>query len=671
MYRILKAELLKYGENTSVRGIPKFLKSKEIFLKLLWLLFFLFSTGFLTYMLVNLFTSYYSYPIITMSGEKGTILAIYRSPASSFDAFLRHLECILDKLKPTTDIYLVGDINVDLSKCTTQTGILLSDFSDHYPIFSFFNSTNLSSQPPGILGTRHFTTKTFDIINKILSMTKWDDVLGSENVETGQNITFPDITICNLDPFSEGEPNELSMENYLSLVKKYKTEWLNRIHSNNFPDGLKSVENIEDKVKKIFDDLLTVSGYLINLNKDRPKSEDCPNLVVDCSFFGTDWFETNDSCSTETFTRLWNANYLNCYTLQMSNINISNKNVIRGISLLLNVGPPNFINVPYQFSLTKSQARGVQVSVHSSGTPADLKRGFNVAPGTENIVEIVQTERKRIDKPHNKLGCTLKKTLESSNSTKYTQDLCVEYCEQKLSKQNSNCVSHLLNVPVEEYNTVVCGNLSYVFSLNESSIDLINEESTNNIIFSQLVAKYGLKAIFEDDDDSCADQCLVPCQEIIYDTQLTSATWPQPSVELDLFQKYFIDNECMDNVKVKSRYINYYNTIKQVGNVPLSNLTQIGESMLEIKFIMPQNCPYFLADTPAYTSDMMIGSAGGMLSLWLGITIASGVEFVEMVYLLIKRFWEDKNIQSTNEEKGTGISDRNKSKNVISTDIST
>ncbi|ESO03103.1 hypothetical protein HELRODRAFT_173987 [Helobdella robusta] len=49
-------------------------------------------------------------------------------------------------------------------------------------------------------------------------------------------------------------------------------------------------------------------------------------------------------------------------------------------------------------SLLSFQSRGVKVSVQSPGALPDLKRGFNVAPETENIVEIIQTERR----PHNK-----------------------------------------------------------------------------------------------------------------------------------------------------------------------------------------------------------------------------------------------------------------------------
>ncbi|ESN91844.1 hypothetical protein HELRODRAFT_182019 [Helobdella robusta] len=538
MFQKLKAELLKYSENTTVRGIPKFIKSQEIFPKVLWLSFFLSSTAALIYMLRNLFTDYYSYPIATVTGEK-----------------------------------------------------------------------------------------------------------------TGQSITFPDITICNLNPFSEGEPEELSIENYLKLVAKYKKKWLNLSNLTNTSvdddsDDYSHIVNYKQVIKEITDELSTVSGYLINLSKILPKPEDCPSLVVDCNVFGTDWFETKDLCTNKNFTRNWNANYRTCYTLQMSELKISGNYYIRGLSLLLNVGPPNFIKLPYKASLTNSQARGVQVSVHSPGTPADLKRGFSVAPGTENIVEVTQTDRKLTDKPHNKLGCTIEKTLTGYSSKNYARELCVEYCEQNIIKKFFRCVSRFLSVPEKFFDTVMCGNLSHYSKLNESTTDDIDSEylATLNFILSQFFTKIK-KHGYEYSGDECRLKCLLPCEETIYSTKVTSATWPQPSFELDLFQKYFIDdNDCMNNPKVKSRYINYYNRHmdEREDHNSFSNLTQIRESLLEIKFVMPQNSPHFQTDKPVYTADMMIGSVGGILSLWMGITVASAVEIMELLYFLLKCIFEQK-----------------------------
>ncbi|ESN91451.1 hypothetical protein HELRODRAFT_165487 [Helobdella robusta] len=202
--------------------------------------------------------------------------------------------------------------------------------------------------------------------------------------------------------------------------------------------------------------------------------------------------------------------------------------------------------------------------------------------------------------------------------------------------------------------------------LNDSIISFVINFS-NSLVTAQFKEyRYTSETILIK-NDKCATICNMLCNEIIYQSFLTSATWPQPSIQLDIFQKYFISGGCMKYSKVKQRYINYFHyyndiLINNTTEIPLSSLTQMQKSLLEIKFVMKQNFPFFQSEKPAYTSDMMIGAVGGMLSLWLGVTVASGVEVIELVYLMMKRSWQKK--FSDNEKAG----DNNKDAKDVSCD---
>ncbi|ESN91421.1 hypothetical protein HELRODRAFT_165453 [Helobdella robusta] len=527
MSQVIKSEIIKYGENSSVRGISKYFKSNDLFLRFLWLVLLVGSTTYMIYSLCILLNDYYTYPVTTEYGEK-----------------------------------------------------------------------------------------------------------------IGQNILFPDITICNLDPFNAGESEEFSLNEYLIKLKTVKNRFLEIVGNDppfNESWSMKIVNNA-------FNEMASVSGYIMNLNKNRPELIDCPNFIVDCKFFGSNWFEMKDACSVDNFTRRWNANYYTCYTLKTGALKKSYSKSIRGLDLLLNVGPVNLMKIPYKSSFTSSQSRGVQVSVHSPGTSPDLKRGFNVAPGTENVVEIIQTERKRLKVPYNKLDCTDEKMLSNSSET-YTHDLCTEYCQQDNMKNLCDCNTHLLSVPDKEMDDIpLCGNFTYFLHSqnNESTLDDLIADSVICLCNS---FTWTLSDFAETNEKSCVKKCLIPCEETMYQFYLTSVAWPQPSVQLDLFEKYFIKRGCINHQRVKTRFINYFNYYNQFFNssyvnTSFSNFTQISESLLEIKFLIKQNFPYFQMDKPVYTSDMMVGTVGGMLSLWLGITVASAVEIVELVYLLLKRCWE-------------------------------
>ncbi|ESN91797.1 hypothetical protein HELRODRAFT_165877 [Helobdella robusta] len=617
----LKSEIIKYGENTSVRGLSKYFKSKDVFLKLLWLGLLLGSTSYMSYRLYLLFSDYLEYPVSTEYGEKVVWFKLFLENDSGY-----------------------GLKNV-------------------YYLFTLF------------------------LIIKVLSICDIVFKLNSEifvlnfDFQIGQSISFPDITLCNLDVFAEGEPKEISVKDYLENLENFKKrfqailnnktaiQW-NEQHIDMKINGSSSIKLRE--VDEAFEEMTSLAGYIINLNRSRPQSVDCPHFVVDCNFFGTNWFETKDKCSVSSFARVWNANYYTCYTLKTSKLNVNSSTNIRGLNVLLNVGPPNSIQVPYRSSLTSSQGRGVQVSVHSPGTPPDLKRGFNVAPGTENIVEIIQTNRNRLKLPYNKLGCTEDVTLFSSSSVKYTPDVCIDYCQQNLVKSMFKCFTHQLNVPEKKIEkTPLCGNLSAFMNANMSMTDddiFFNSilRLSGSLLWSQLDKVYTKLIKYDESTEICSDNCLLPCKETVYQTFITSAAWPQPSVQFDIFKKYYINGGCMDNVKIKNRYINYFNKLSNNTKKEMfsSNLTQMQESLLVLKFMMKQNFPYFQSDNPAYTDDMMIGSVGGMLSLWLGITVASGVEVIELIYLLFKRCWEKKmqnknttNVTETTNGKGDHVID--------------
>ncbi|ESO11200.1 hypothetical protein HELRODRAFT_183441 [Helobdella robusta] len=278
------------------------------------------------------------------------------------------------------------------------------------------------------------------------------------------SIVFPDITICNLDPFAAGEPEEMSMNEYFSKVDEVKNNFIQELRDRVDKNHYFNFEFFT----KIFKKMKTVSGFIINLQKNYQNSTDCPSFIVDCSFFGANWLELGKNCSIDNFSKTWNQNYLTCYTLKTSSLQFSSSNLVREMSLLLNVGPIRNTKMTYQSSLLNSQSRGVKVSVHSPGTPADLKRGFNVAPGTENIVEITQTERRRLNKPHNK-----------------------ENCLHKFICRNNQCKSHLLYLLDSELEKLpYCGNFSSFFNMPA------NDSNMFDTLFSKLcglfVKEYGI-----------------------------------------------------------------------------------------------------------------------------------------------------------------------------------
>ncbi|ESO10578.1 hypothetical protein HELRODRAFT_167080 [Helobdella robusta] len=525
MLASVKKEIANYAENSTIKGIPKIVKSKDPFMKKLWLFSVLLWAGVLAYLFYKNMSQFFDWPVMTKYGEM-----------------------------------------VD--------------------------------------GT----------------------------------IKFPDITICNLDPFASGYLYELPVYYYFEFMNRSKNELINYLTTYK--------NTILSDALMVYDEFNSISGYILNLPKKlRAKNSDCPNFITRCNvYFGNSWFDNRNSC-LENFVAHWNENYHTCHTLQASKLSRASAQA-KGIQLLLNVGPTKELQIPYKNSFSTSQARGVQVSVHSPGTPPNLQRGFSVAPGSENIVTIVQTEKTRLNQPHNKLGCTYDKFLKTSPSERYTKEACIDFCRQENIYREIGCVSHYLNVPQNYRETVdMCGNFSSTKRVFDESFTIkdLNDTVTTNYLKSLAYL-----------NKSCSYNCMNPCHETQYSTYLSSTTWPQFSFQFSLFDAFINQMNCSQtNPRIAERYKKYYDVLKVssqrnlslsevLSNISTSEFTQIQESFLTIKFMIKEDVPYYSRDLEANSWENMVGVTGGMFSMWLGISAATLVELLELVYNILKIYCKSK-----------------------------
>jgi len=66
----------------------------------------------------------------------------------------------------------------------------------------------------------------------------------------------------------------------------------------------------------------------------------------------------------------------------------------------------------------------------------------------------------------------------------------------------------------------------------------------------------------------------------------------------------------------------------------LRDLGLIGRNFLQLNVLFETMFPYVMIDKPALTIDGLFAQLGGVLSLWLGITIMTAIELVEFLYTL-------------------------------------
>ena len=433
-----------------------------------------------------------------------------------------------------------------------------------------------------------------------------------ENHKT--SIDFPDVTICSLNQIMNIYHENKIIEEYFE-----DCEGIQFNHTDG-ETGFCDITHTDGGT--MFCD---ITAFIRNFAKQNVLREDCPPFVVECQLIGTNW-QNIQNC-TNDFVRDWNQNYYSCYTIRVSKLKRPNKQIIRGMILILNNGPPNKEQTSLVNSLTLLENE-VRLAIHSPGTLPDLKRGVGLSPGTNNKIKVTQTNIQRLDKPYNPIGCTRQEYLPNSTSEKYDQDQCIEYHFQLQIYQNCGCVADWFSIPKPLRDISSCGNTSF-------SIDpQIVSDEWNKILCACNVTF-----------DDYLDYCKPPCFEKKYDLTVVSSRWPPKSAELSIYQKYF--KECINNFpKVKERFSAYecINNLKKnstnafCSNYSLSDLKEIDESLLSINLIIEEDFPYTNLEKPLYTWDVMVGVVGGVLSLWLGISAMTIPEILELVYFILRRF---------------------------------
>jgi hypothetical protein len=67
----------------------------------------------------------------------------------------------------------------------------------------------------------------------------------------------------------------------------------------------------------------------------------------------------------------------------------------------------------------------------------------------------------------------------------------------------------------------------------------------------------------------------------------------------------------------------------------LESINLISKQFLQLNVYFAEFWPTLMTDQPAMTTGILLSNLGGVLSLWLGVTIMAGFEFLELLYSLI------------------------------------
>ena len=391
------------------------------------------------------------------------------------------------------------------------------------------------------------------------------------------------------------------------------------------------------------------------------------DFIVNCRIGTKDCYDN--------FTLYMNAKFFNCYTLRDLTVENKFKGVGPefGLSVIL-AGQDLPVFYRYNVWSNSEDSKSVRVIIHEENTlPQPINDGIEIIPGMSTTVGIVQKKLERIDTP--KSRCKGKTWVDGGDiQVVQSLKLCVDLCYVKYVLSKCDCVvlGTLGNYGIQNelVNVTFClqtnlSNLTQTVERGLCYLDAMN--SANNYV------------------DECLKTCIWNCEHVKYDYTVSYSKWPEEKVIPDFILNYV--KQKPEDVfyriyyeKLRKSYSNYSSQTK------VKNELSVSEAMNEYIDALKRNDTEVIIErlngtvlTPAIKQDYLkLGSLeeakrkwvqdtfyrvniyfkqpvvevhkqilnsdmadlwsaiGGIVGLWLGLTVVGAVEILELAVKLLQ-----------------------------------
>ena len=380
-------------------------------------------------------------------------------------------------------------------------------------------------------------------------------------------------------------------------------------------------------------------------------------LIPYCTYAGK-------SCFIDNFTQFVDTTYLNCFTFDPS-VRGSDELTIQegpdsGLVIGLFVPGVEALNasadILSDFALNhdpSSGSEGVRVSIHAPGSKVNpLSEGIDVPRGVSASFGVHMTEQTRAKAPHG--NCTEQKFLSEGKMTYgYSISECKRMCQQKLIVETCGCSD--ISLPVIE--TCNTGKPKLCAEFDELPADCLkmNELSDNDIADCNLLMKSWFRRV------NCMHKtranvstnlsalqtcgCQSRCHEVKYDIEYSLSDWPLPENAPKLIKKLLSDFAEKFPLEKAEHYFGAVNR-ENVTTEEYSNFVS-RKDFLKLNVYIRDTVVVHVVERAAYDFTQLVSELGGQLSLWIGVSIITIMEAMELLLRLVKH--------TTNRRKADNI----------------
>ena len=461
------------------------------------------------------------------------------------------------------------------------------------------------------------TMLLYQVISVIVTYSK--NLMVTTYVNSFQTPDFPDITICYTNPYPSLEKENPS-ESFDSF--KQRINLLKQVNYSNIdwrPFEMRQI-SISNTLFFPHQSIHEVPGFIGCVSKDWSRTTTMENF---CQY---------------NITMFWHPNYHKCYTIS----NIADTSYF---SLTTNVKNVEITNDDY--SPSGLLEAGIQFLIHPKNTyPMVMSDGILLTPGTELNVVLIQENIIRLSKPYS--NCTEQQFLfpNDPDSHKYTMTSCYSLCNQKRYITSCRC----LDSREEAFSDTMLSNMTFCANISWLNVDNMKEFKKG---FEDARCYFNGSSALSYYKDC---ECHPPCTETFYEISYNTRPFPSPGSQVAFYERYIESNNYKDDLTGwdQTQY-KAYEEVKQLNSNGstelawklLNTLKEIENNFIRMNVRFNQQTVETIEESALMTWETLMSNIGGSLSLWLGITIMTAAEFIELISVLFSmHFTKRKQIQN-------------------------
>ncbi|XP_076110073.1 FMRFamide-activated amiloride-sensitive sodium channel-like isoform X1 [Mytilus galloprovincialis] len=509
-----------------------------------------------------------------------------------------------------------------------------------------------------------FTAATLQLSLLVKKYLQFSVVEVSE-MKTGMPVEFPAVTICNIQAISLTKIKHQMERRHSKVVDWFKFQQCSRFG--------------EQQIR-----MESTQAFFENLNSEAMASgHDINDILLHCRF-------NQHKCNASKFTHFFDGqNYFNCYTFNSKRL--AEKILIQatgpeyGLSVVIaldNDDPPLGAYGLYDINNNIAHSAGLRVQVHAPNTmPSPVDHGFDIPPGFSSSVGLKAVINTRLPYPYG--NCTNELLYKDSHYSN-TIFACLQLCKQEKVIEKCKCKSSGLP-DLQNRNLSYCGSMKNWREIFEKmdcedigGHDGTTKQRKNYFLLPDLKCEQDmLRKLANDRSYEAGCGCYQPCQETTYQKALSLSYWPLEFFQQNALAKFYNKTQ-LENTFLKEAY-NYLRDhvtqYEELYNDPEAhaeklyhtniNLTErqrlirastlIHQNLIRLNIYLEDLNVVEFKQSAAYEIEDLFADIGGTLGLWMGISVLTIMELIELVIqLIILLFNSEKKIPQPNDPVPNG-----------------